>query len=814
LSPGFTAIAVLSLALGIGANTSIFQLINAIRLKTLPVQNPQELVSIDFEKGATRPGSWYGLGATMTYAQWEQIRTRQQAFAGVMAWSPDRFNLANGGEIRLAEGLYVSGDFFRVLGVGALVGRTFTAQDDTPSCNPGAVLSYAFWQREFGGDPGILQRGVSLDGHSVPIVGVTPPSFFGVVVGNRYDVAVPICADRLLAQDNRSRIPMPAGWWLSAMGRLKPGWTVQSATAYLHALSPSIMQATLPAGYRPDVAKGFLKNKLTAKEAGTGISGLRQQYERPLWLLLATTALVLLIACANLANLLFARATVREREIAVRLAMGASRARLVRQLLVESLLLAIAGAGLGAALAAALSRALVVFISTSNNPLFVDLALDWRMLAFTAGLGVLTCLLFGLLPALRATYMSPASAMRSGGRSATAGRAQFSLRRVLVATQVALSLVLLFGALLFVRSLHNLLTVDAGFKTDGILTVTVDFSKAQYPKARRLAVCRELLDRLSAISGVISVAQTSITPVGGGNWDNLVGADAAPAATSGKEAYFSEPGPGYFRTMGTAMLAGRDFDDSDTPSSPKVAIVNEMFARTFFGGANPVGHTFHMGADAGQAEPVFQIVGLVRNTKYGDLREDFKPIAFFPITQRDPDPTARFVLRIAGQPAQIMSAAKSSIAAMSSAMAIEFHPFSAQLQDSLLRERLMAMLSVGFGFLAGLLATLGLYGVIAYMVAQRRGEIGLRIALGANPRRVIRLILREAILLLGVGLAAGALLALWAGSAASTLLFGLKPHDALSLVMASALLITIALIASYIPARRAAALDPTAALRE
>jgi len=339
---------------------------------------------------------------------------------------------------------------------------------------------------------------VSLNGYSFPVLGVTQAAFFGVEVGNRYDLAIPLCADRLLAEDKKGRMADSAGWWLSMMGRLKPRWTARSATAHLHALSPGIMRATLPTGYRPDMAKSFLANKLAATEAGTGVSSLRQQFERPLWLLMAITALVLLIACANLANLLLARAAVREPEIAMRLAIGASRGRLVRQLLAESLLLATAGAALGAGLAEILSKVLVVFISTSRDPLFVDLSLDWRMLGFTAGLAVLTCVLFGLSPAIRATYLSPVSAMRTGVRSVTAGRERFSFRRALVSTQVALSLVLLFGASLFIRSLDNLLTIDPGFQAEGIMTVGIDFSKAQYPKERRLAVHRELSDTLSA----------------------------------------------------------------------------------------------------------------------------------------------------------------------------------------------------------------------------------------------------------------------------------------------------------------------------
>ena len=813
-NPGFAAVAVLSLALGIGANTAIFQLVNAIRLKMLPVRNPQELVSIDFEKGSTRAGWWPSRGAVMTYAEWEQIREQQQAFTGVLAWSASRFNLANGGEPRFAEGLYVNGEFFQHLGIGASLGRTLSAQDDSRTCNASAVLSYAFWQREFGGDPAILGRTVNLDGHSVLVIGVTLPSFFGVEVGNRYDVAIPLCADRLLAQDQNDRIGSRSAWWLSMMGRLKPDWTVKRATAHLHALSPGIMRATLPQGYNPDMAKGYLANRLAAIEAGTGVSGLRQQYERPLWLLMATTGLVLLIACANLANLLLARAAVREPEIAVRLAIGASRWRLVRQLLAESLLLALAGAVFGACLALVLGRALIAFISPPDNPIFIEVALDWRVLSFTVALAVLTCVLFGLLPALRATYLSPVSAMRSGGRSVTAGRERFSLRRALVATQVALSVVLLFGALLFVRSLHNLLTVDAGFQAEGILAVNIDFSKGKYPQERRLAVYHELSDRLAGLPGVASLAQVSFTPVSGGSWNNLVGPDGAAAAASGKLAFFNEVSPGYFRTMGTRLMAGRDFNVRDTLPSPKVAVVNEMFARKFFGGANPVGRTFHQAADAGKPEPLFQIVGMVTNTKYHELREDFRPIAFFPIEQSaSPPPRATFVLRMAGPPGRLMNGAKAAIGAMNSSIGIEFRPFSAQLQESLLRERLMATLSGGFGFLAALLATLGLYGVIAYMVARRRNEIGVRIALGANRTQVIRLVLREAVLLLSIGLTAGVVLALWAGKAAATLLFGLAPHDAFSLVAAGTLLTMIGLIASYVPARRAADLDPIATLR-
>ena len=816
-SPGFTAVAVLSLALGIGANTAIFQLVDAVRLRTLPVEDPQDLVYIDFAPNDSRSGWWSSRSATFTYAHWQQIQSQQQAFTGVLAWSATRFNLALGGEVRYADGLYVSADFFRNLGVPAVLGRVFTAEDDTPTCNnPGAVISYAFWQREYGGEPAALGRTVSLDGRPFPVIGVTPESFFGVEVGNRYEVAIPLCADQLLAEDKtRIRAPLPTAWWLSMMGRLKPGWSVARANAHLQTLSPAIMRATLPPTYRPDGAKRYLENKLTATQGGTGVSGLRRRYERPLWLLLAITGFVLLIACANLANLLLARASVREREIAVRLAIGASRGRLVRQLLSESLLLAVLGAAFGAVLAQVISRGLVAFLTTTNNRLFVGLGIDWRVLGFTAALAVTTCLLFGLLPALRATRLAPASAMRAGARGTTAGRERFGLRRALVSTQVALSLVLLVGALLFVRSLQRLLAVDPGFQSEGILAVSLDLRRPNYSQERRLVVYRDLLQRISARPGVLSAAQVGMTPVSGSGWNQSVIPEGAGSGESGKNSFFNRASPGYFRTMGTMLITGRDFDERDTLTSPKVAIVNEAFAKTFFGGANPVGRSFRYEAAAGEQDPIFQIVGLVKNTKYYQLREDPLPIGFFPIAQEPtPGAGANYVIRTAGSIGEIMRNITSAVGEVSPAIGIEFRPLSRQIKESLTRDRLMATLSGSFGLLAGLLAILGLYGVISYMVARRRNEIGVRIALGADRRRVIGMVLREAGLLLAVGLAVGLLLAVWTARAAETLLFGLQPHDPVTLISAVLLLAAVALAASYGPARRAAALEPMQALRD
>lgn len=812
-SPGFTLVAILSLALGIGANTAMFQLIDVVRLRTLPIQKPEELAYVDFAPNSWRSGWHSTRNARFTSAQWDQVRTQQQAFSGLAAWSATRFNLAAGGEARYAEGLYVNGDFFNALGVIPLIGRTFTSKDDTEACpGPMAVISYPFWQREFGGDPNILNRTMTLEGRPFSIVGVTPQPFFGVEVGRRFDVATTLCADRVMAEDKKGRAPIRHAWWLGIMGRLKPGWSIGQAKAHLETLSPGIMRATLPEEYRPDAVKKYLVNKLEVTPGETGISGLRRQYERPLWLLMAITGLVLLIACANLANLLLARASIREREVAVRLALGASRGKLIGQLLTESLLLAMIGAAAGVALAQLLSKGLVLFLTTENAPLFLGMGMDLRILGFTALLAVTTCVLFGLAPALRTTHIAPVTVLRAGGRSVTAGKERFGLRRALVVTQVALSLVLLVGALLFVRSLQKLMAVDTGFQAEGILQVDLNLSRQKYEKERYQAIHRELMDRLTTKPGVASIAQVNFTPVSGSGWDGTV---RTVAGGEGKPSNFNLASEGYFRTMGIPILSGRDFNNHDTMSSPKVAAINQVFAEKVFGNTNPIGRTFLMESGAGKPDRLYEVVALVKNTKYYELREDSTPIAFFPPTQdENVGSGVTFVIRTNGSVGSVINNVKAATAEVNPAIGIEFRILSQQLQNSLLRESLMAMLSSGFGLLAGLLATLGLYGVISYMVAKRRNEIGVRIALGADRGRVIRLVLREAGLLLGIGLIVGALLALWAGRAASTLLYGLQPYDPITLGVAIVLLAGIALLASYGPAHRAASMEPMAALRE
>ena len=814
LNPGFAAAAILSLALGIGANTALFQLINAVRLRTLPVKDPQQLLSVKIDKRNGATGSFVSNYPDLTFPIWQQIREKQQAFSGIFAWGPMRLNLARGGEVRRANAIWVSGDFFHVLGIEPLVGRLLTSADDRPGCgtSSGAVISYPFWQREFAGDPGILSRTVSLEQQSFPIIGVTPPSFFGVEVGHNFDVAVPLCAEPVVRGED-SVLDRRDGWWLTAMGRLKPGWTMEKAAAQLRAISPEIFKDTLPLRFDTDDAKHYLGYHLGAFPGDTGISSLRHEYETPLNLLLALAGLVLLIACANLANLLLARAATRQREMGIRLVVGATRIRLLRQLLAESLLLAFIGAFAGAWLARVVSGSLVAYLSTPHNPIFVDLATDWRVLAFTAALAVLTCLLFGFTPALRATRLAPADALRTGGRTMSAGRERFGLRRALVSVQVALTLVLLVGALLFARSLQNLAAVNPGFQTRGILAADVDYTSLKIPKDGRTEYNRQLLARLRAIPGVESAAEAMIVPLSGDGWNRTIDTKL-PVPNGEASAQLNRVGPQFFETMGTRLLAGREFDDRDALGSPLVAVVNREFARVFLGTVHPVGMTFRFNPNGTHPEPLYEIVGMVENTKYGDLREETQLIAYFPWAQNDqPGPYGSFVLRSSLPLGALRAAVADALRQASPSIEVSFHVMRTMIQESLLRDRLMATLSGFFGLLAALLATIGLYGVISYMVMQRRNEIGIRMALGADRGRIIGMVGREAALLLGVGLVAGTLGALAAMRLAGPLLFGLKPDDPLTLLLAAAILVVASAAATYVPASRAARMDPTDALR-
>ncbi len=808
LNPSFTIVAILSLALGIGANTAIFQLLDAIRLRTLPVKNPRELALIDFDHKGFYAGSSRLRYNNLTNPLWEQIRDRQQAFSGVTAFGGEFFNLSRGGEAHYAQGLWVSGDFFHVLGVPALLGRVLTDADDRRGCgSSAAVISYGFWQRNFGGASNAIGKSIWLNGHPFEIAGVTPPGFYGIEIGHNYDVAVPLCAEPIM-QGESSLYNERSGWWVAVVGRLKPGWTFAQASSQLQAISPAVFQATLPEWYGVENARQYTQGfQLRAVPGASGMSTLREQYEYPLSLLLGIAGFVLLIACANLANLLLARTSAREREIAVRLALGASRARLIRQLLTESVLLAASGAAAGIILARNLSSLLVSFLSTNYNQLAIDVTADWRVLGFTAGLALLTCVLFGLAPTLRAT------AKPTGGRGLTSSRERQGLRRMLVTSQVALSLVLLVGALLFVRSLSNVVSLDPGFRQDGVLIAQVDFGSLNLSKDRRRALKSALVERAGAIPGVEAASETIRLPWGDGN--NTTVLDSGATHQSIGQTNLNSVSTGYFKTLGMSVLAGRNFDSRDTPQSSKAAIVNQEFCRRFVHTTNPLGQTVRLPALPPHEDHVYTIVGVVNNAKYQDLHEETQPILYLAEAQDDyPEPAAHIFVRSQTSLAALTSALKSAIAEANPAIGVEFSVLKTEIRDSILQDRLMALLSGFFGVLAVVLATIGLYGVMSYTVARRRNEIGIRMALGADPGAVVRMVLREAFSLLSIGLAVGLALSLAVARTASSFLFGLTPHDPSTIALAIAALATIAIAASCLPARRAARLDPVVALRQ
>jgi putative ABC transport system permease protein len=812
LSPGFAIVAVLTLALGIGANTAIFQLIDSIRLRTIPVKNPQELGTVRIADRHWGSGQFSGQYSQLTFPMWEQIRKRQEGFSDIAAWTGQQFNLATGGEVRYAKGLRVSGDFFHVLSVEPILGRLLGPEDDQPGCGTSAAnISYAFWQRNFAGDPSVIGKRLTLDGNSFQILGVTPAAFHGISIGDTFDVAVPVCVEPILSPRN-NRLTIRHAWWLASIGRLKPGWTIQRANAQMNAVTPAILQETIPATYDSEATKKYLEYKLGVFSASTGFSELREDSETPLWLLLGISGLVLLIACANLANLMLARAGARERQITIRRALGATRWRMIRELLSESLLLALAGSISGLFLAFAVSRTLVAFISTQQNQVFLDLGMDWRVLAFTTALAVLTTVSFGLAPAIRATRAEPATLLQSGSRGSTGGRERFSLRRILVVSQVALSVVLLMGALLFVRSLRNLTTLNVGFQQTGILITSVDFARLQIPEERFTEYKRDLVKQVQAIPGVGSVAHAMLVPFGGSTWNDEVLAEGSDDNKG--MAWINYLGPGYFQTVGTPLLAGRDFDDRDTATSVKVAIVNQAFVQKILKGADPLGKRFRIHEPPGKPRPLYEIVAVTKDNKFQDMHEEFLPFMYFPDTQEDkPSPEDQILIRSSLPLSSLMASMKQTIGDVNPGIDLDFKVFKTRIHDSLLQDELMATLSGFFGFLAALLAAIGLYGVISYMVVQRTKEIGIRMAIGAERVDVLRLILREAGLLTITGLVIGAGLALGTAQAAKSLLYGLKPRDPLTLIAAVVVLSAVAAFASFWPAYRASKLDPLIALR-
>jgi putative ABC transport system permease protein len=809
-TPVISCVAVLSLALGIGANTAIFSLIDTVMLRLLPVQKPEELVQL---LRASSSGTGEGV-PSFTNPLWEQVRDHQDVFSGAFAWGESRFDLSRGGAVHYAGGIFASGSYFNTLGVRPAAGRLISPSDDTRGCPAVAVLSYGFWRNHFGGAKEAIGGTLSLNNHPFQIIGVSSTGFYGVEVGNKFDVAVPICtADVFDGKD--SRLDHRSWWWLSVIGRVKPGVSQDQLKARLGVLSPPIFSGALPKDWDDKGKARFLKLTLIASPAGNGISDLRRQFEQPLHILMAVVGLVLLIACANIASLMLGRAAARHRELAVRKALGASRARLVRQLLTECVLLSTVGALLGLLFANWGTSLLVHYLSTARNDVFLDLSVDTRVLSFTAAIAVLTGILFGVLPAFRSTGVSLTSAMKGSQALNVERRLRFRPAKWIVAAQVALSLVLLVASGLFLRSFVKLSALDIGFDRSNVLIVHADLHTAKVPPDQWLATYQQIEDRLRSLPGIVSAGRSVMTPISGFEWNQFVHTDSSNSP-KGDDAlvYFNFISPGYFQTMRTPLLAGRGFNEHDTKISTKVAIINQSMARKFFPNADPLSKYFTTDPEPGKVSPQFQIVGLARDSKYESLREETFSTAFFPVTQvPEGDGQENFILRTATKPMSLASAAQEAIAGINKAIPLEFRTLAEQVDDSLVRERLLATLSTFFGALALLLAMIGLYGALSYLVAQRQREFGIRMALGAPRDSILRLVMRDVTIVLASGLSAGGGLALATVGVLQKMLFGLVPHDTFTFLVAIGVLSAVAIAAGYLPARRAMRVDPMVALR-
>ncbi len=805
-APAFSVITILIMGLGIGANTAIFSLIDAVMLRSLPVRQPEELVHVRLTDSPYQ---------VLPVPFWEALRDRADIFSSVFAWSQQTFNLARGGQARNVDGLFVSGDYFTALGVAPAVGRLLTANDDFRGCPGAAVISYGFWQSRFGGDPNTIGQVITLNGYPVQAVGISAAGFFGVVAGNKFDVAIPTCTEAVAR-----------GAWIGVriMGRLKPRLSGQEANARLAALSPSLF-ATLPTDIlSPDVRA----MRLGAFPSANGLSGsgLRSTYGRPLQTMMVVVGIVLLIACLNIACLLLARATARNREIAVRLALGASRWRLVRQLFTECILLSLAGALLGLFLARWAFVLLVGFISTplySNGFLpriYLDFSLDERILGFTAGVAILASILFAVVPSILSTRGSLIGAMKGQRAEEAEHRRVFRPARWIVALEVALSFVLLVVSGLFLKSFWKLATIDVGFDARNVLLMKVDLNNAKVPQSQQPAVREEILARLRTLPGVTSASQSVLTPIGGMGMNGSIHSHLPNAPTARDAAVaFNFVSPGFFATLGTPLLAGRDFTDGDTAYAQPVAIINQTAARRFFQENNPVGKYYSSeGPLFGPQQREFLVIGVVEDAKYYLLREDFRATAYYPAAQMMPvtpfpvDWTVE--IRTALRPSTLERAVADAVESVNGAVSFQFSTFEQQVNNSIGQERLLAALSGFFGGLAVLLATIGVYGVLSYTVTQRKKEIGIRMALGAERRTILRLVLCDVVVVLFAGCCAGVLLALGTTKLLATLLFDVQPRDLATLAFCLTLLTTTGLIAAYLPARRASRLDPMPVLRE
>ena len=812
-SPLFSIVAILSLALGIGANTAIFTLIDQILLRKLPVKNPEELVML-YQAG---PHSGSNMGARMhSYPIYQEYQKRAEPLGEVIARRLADASIAVDNQTERIDIEMVSGNYFSMLGVAPAAGRVFSSQEDDQiyQGHPVVVISYDYWNRRFNRDSGAIGKKILVNNYPMTIVGVSAAGFAGIDPARSPQMRVPILMKPVIVpewswvrmDDERTR-------WVQVFARLKPGQTIESAQAPLQGLFTQIRQQelTLPGAkyFSQFNREQFLKGQLKIEKADVGYSPLRNDFSTALLVLMAMVGLVLLIACANVANLLIARGFMRQREIAVRLSLGATRGQLVRQLLTESVLLSLIGGALGIALSVALTRGLIALIP-QQQPLLIQPTPDLRILSFTFVLTLLTGVVFGLLPALKASNPDQWATLKDtvGGIAGTGG--SLFLRKGLVAAQVALSFLLLFGAGLFVRSLQNLQTTDTGVQMDNLVTFRLSPALSGYDNPRTVNLYNELLERLRSTPGIKSAGHAGVSILSGDEWDSTTSVEGHNAKDGeDMQAFMNALSPGYFETMGIKVLDGRDFRSSDIVESPKIAIVNRKFAQHFFGDKSAIGKRLGRGQGP-EVKLDVEIIGVVEDSLYEGPREGVRRQVFWP----GYGGSTTFYVRTTDASSSAFNVIRSEVKRLDAGMPVyDVKTVQGQLDETLLTDRLIALLSAGFGFLATLLASIGLYGVMAFIVARRRKEIGLRLALGAEPSGVLWIVMREVLLLLTIGLAVGVPAAIGLGRYVSSQLYGIQPNDPWMAIGTVLLLTVVSAAAGLIPATRASRIDPILALR-
>ena len=790
-NPGFTAVAVITLALGIGANTAISSLVDAFLLRLLPVKNPEQLffVTGDFP-----------------YPTFEEFRDRSQSFSSMFAFDQSHVNVVVDGQGEYLDGDFVSGSYFDVLGVSAILGRTFTADDDKPGKKPVAVISYGYWRRRFAGNPSVLGKTIYLGGIPFVVTGVMSPKFFGTnVAGRTADLVLPMFTQPQLALKDHNTFEI--------MVRLKPGVSQEQARADLDVIYHRVLIQATGSRLSPQLEQQIRNQRIELKIGLRGTPVLSGEFENELRILMAVVGIILLIASVNVANLLLARATSRQKEIAVRLAIGASRGQLVRQLLTESVLLSVLGGALGLLVAEWGVGALLTVLTYGRDPISFQLTLDIRMLAFTCAVSLLTGLLFGLAPALRATRVD-LNPILKGGEAHTQSRPWFSLAKSLVVSQVALSLILLVGAGLLIRSLWRLYQVDTGFNRDNVLTGWIYPVLAGYDRAKEMSLYQELLEKLQTIPGVRSASLSRFRLLSGRPRRDLWVQGSVPASDADPQVYRYPVGPRFFETVGIRLMLGREFLVADAETAPKVVVVSESVARKFFPNENPIGK--RLGFDKPEANADIQIVGVASDIQPDLRQQQPRRAVYIPYTQAPPDMLGQMnvVVRTALDPNSLIPSVRNQIQSIDKSLPLFGIQTQADEADQKLGgERSLATLLSLFGTLALALASIGLYGTISYSVARRTKEVGVRMALGAQRREILTMVLRETLSLVVIGIAIGIPAAAAAMRLISSQLFGVTPTDPATISTATLLMIIVAGCAGYFPARRATKVDPMVALR-